>query len=564
MVASVDRGRTCAGDTCPDVRSCVEHLARLLAEPDEQEWHKHFADVGIPCDSSFIASVKRSASLCKRALLLYPEQGQLAISFNGGKDACVVLYLWIAVALAETSCGVQGLSQQTAIFFDSSDEFDGVRAFVLRIVKDLNLRMLVVEEKSFRKGMVDLVDGGVRAVVMGQRRGDPWMDDVDAFSPSTDGWPAFMRVNPIMNWSYGHVWTFLRGFRLPYCELYDEGYTSLGSVKSTFRNPSLRNLDGSYSPAYMLDDDDQERAGRMSRQVTAADAEAVEQNTSDTDTAMEPTASRKRSVSNVTNVKTAGLVVIGNELLNGKVHDSNSHFLCNALHKLGVTVSRIEVVPDDIDMIAKVIRGQSSTYDFVFTSGGIGPTHDDVTMAAAALAFGCPLVSNERLFALLQSRTNSNITACHKMAALPADASVEWLDDGNPWPIVSVQNVYIFAGMPCVLRSMFERAAHDGRFEGSRQFASASLCFDAEEAEILEALQQTVDLFPDVEIGSYPHAVTRDAACADADGKAPAPKLCRLTITFEAFDEQRVAEARRHLAAAAPACLLPAQGGTPQ
>ena len=77
-----------------------------------------------------------------------------------------------------------------------------------------------VESSSFKRGMGDLVDGGLKAVVMGQRRGDPWTEKVDAFSPSDPGWPAFMRANPILEWSYCNVWTFLRAFDLPYCILY--------------------------------------------------------------------------------------------------------------------------------------------------------------------------------------------------------------------------------------------------------------------------------------------------------------------------------------------------------
>ncbi|MEE8290122.1 MAG: molybdopterin-binding protein, partial [Candidatus Tectomicrobia bacterium] len=83
-------------------------------------------------------------------------------------------------------------------------------------------------------------------------------------------------------------------------------------------------------------------------------------------------------------VKTAGIVVIGNEILSGKVVDTNSPYLCQELHALGVDVRRIAVVPDDIAVIAEDVAAFSRTYDYVFTTGGVGPTHDDVTIEAAA------------------------------------------------------------------------------------------------------------------------------------------------------------------------------------
>ena len=129
-------------------------------------------------------------------------------------------------------------------------------------VRSLDLEMICMQHQSFRQGMESLVANNVKAVVMGQRSVDPWMAGVDAFTPSTQGWPAFMRINPIMKWSYHHVWDFLRVFGFPYCELYDRGYTSLGGVSDTWPNPALRRPDESYAPAYELEDGGRERDGR--------------------------------------------------------------------------------------------------------------------------------------------------------------------------------------------------------------------------------------------------------------------------------------------------------------
>ena len=91
----------------------------------------------------------------------------------------------------------------------------------------------------------------------------------------------------------------------------------------------------------------------------------------------------------------AGILVIGNEILSGKVIDTNSPFLCSELRALGVDVERIHVIPDVIETIAQNVREMSQSHDFVFTSGGVGPTHDDLTMDGVALAFQQPLELNK-------------------------------------------------------------------------------------------------------------------------------------------------------------------------
>eukprot|EP00440_Ansanella_granifera_P013439 gb/GFBE01014603.1/.p1 GENE.gb/GFBE01014603.1/~~gb/GFBE01014603.1/.p1 ORF type:complete len:284 (+),score=45.40 gb/GFBE01014603.1/:1-852(+) len=275
---SQDESTTCSQDSLPEDSCAVgsfgspalQKLVSVLREKDEEAQRQLLRDLGVT-DETFVPVLRRSCMLCRRGAQLYPRSQELAVSFNGGKDACVVLYLWLAsiaaMATAEEAEAEDNEPRcQQVIFFDSPDEFDSVRTFVKWVVRELGLKMVVVEAKSFRRGMEDLVAGGLRSVVMGQRRGDPWMDRVDAFSPSDDGWPAFMRINPIIDWSYSHIWAFLRVFELPYCHLYDEGYTSLGSVDSTRKNPALLRPDGSYAPAYEMTDGSLERAGRSGGQ----------------------------------------------------------------------------------------------------------------------------------------------------------------------------------------------------------------------------------------------------------------------------------------------------------
>lgn len=543
--------------------SLLKPLVDLLLEPSEEEQQRRLALRGVT-DSSFAPALRRSSLLCRRGAKLYPRSSELAVSFNGGKDACVVLYLWlasIAAAAAHNASEEDTLpAKQTVIFFDSPNEFESVRSFVAWVVQQLGLQMMVVEAKSFRQGMADLVDGGLRAVVMGQRRADPWMDKIDVFSPSDDGWPAFMRINPIIDWSYSHIWAFLRCFGLPYCSLYDEGYTSLGSMESTQKNPALLRPDGSYGAAHTLLDGSLERTGRVQPHAVKAEVNGasasnhIAKSCSPLSKLILPCSPALRAFKSAAvspSPRTAGIVVIGNEVLLGKVHDENAHYLSKQLHSCGVLVKSIEVIPDEVEAIARCVRRMASRCDFVFTSGGSGPTHDDVTMAGVAAAFDCHLIEDHRFYAMLvgHAQGSDREVSCRKMATVPEGATVEWPDDGNPWPLVVMRNVYMFAGMPSVFRTMFERASRDGRFTGSRHWVACSLWLDADEMEVADSLQRTVDAFLSVEIGSYPAL-----HCDDAENSAARRE--RLSISFEAFDPTQLQAAEQHFLDSLPPGIL--------
>ena len=103
----------------------------------------------------------------------------------------------------------------------------------------------------------------------------------------------------------------------------------------------------------------------------------------------------------------AGILVIGNEILSGKVVDSNSPYLCRELRALGVDVERIVTIPDVIDVIADHVRVMSASFDFVLSSGGIGPTHDDLTLEGVGAAFGRPLVDSESILMRLRRAINA-------------------------------------------------------------------------------------------------------------------------------------------------------------
>jgi molybdenum cofactor synthesis domain-containing protein len=198
---------------------------------------------------------------------------------------------------------------------------------------------------------------------------------------------------------------------------------------------------------------------------------------------------------------TAGILVIGTEILSGTVVDTNSPYLCRELRALGVDVERIITIPDVIDVIAEHVRMMSAAFDFVLTSGGIGPTHDDLTIDGVAAAFGRPLEDSHSILDRMRRALGSEPNASQrKMAQIPAGATL--LDAGDLWfPLVVVENVYIFPGIPELLRKKFESARE--RFRGV-PFVLKRVYVRSMESEIAEHLNALLKQFPELLLGSYP------------------------------------------------------------
>jgi molybdenum cofactor synthesis domain-containing protein len=189
-------------------------------------------------------------------------------------------------------------------------------------------------------------------------------------------------------------------------------------------------------------------------------------------------------------MSTAALLVIGNEILSGKVRDTNSPFLAVELRKLGVDLERIVTIPDVVETIARETRALSHAYDYVFTSGGIGPTHDDLTMDGIALAFERKIVLHQSMIDRMERYSDKPVNdAMRKMAMIPEGSEV--LDVGGLWfPVVVVENVHIFhsirdrfTGVPFHLKKFYVRE---------------------NESEIADILNALLRAFPDLMLGSYP------------------------------------------------------------
>jgi len=200
-------------------------------------------------------------------------------------------------------------------------------------------------------------------------------------------------------------------------------------------------------------------------------------------------------------VATAGILVIGNEILSGKVVDTNSPYLCRELRSLGVDVERVLVIPDDVALIAQETKAMHQAYDWVFTSGGIGPTHDDLTMDGVALAFGRKLVRSDSIAERIERAQGSAPNESQlKMAMVPEDALL--IDAGDLWfPVVVVENVYVFPGIPELLRKKFESVRE--RFRGVPVLLKR-VFVKRRESDIAAELNALLEQYPELMLGSYP------------------------------------------------------------
>ncbi|MFQ5916572.1 MAG: competence/damage-inducible protein A [Candidatus Binatia bacterium] len=199
--------------------------------------------------------------------------------------------------------------------------------------------------------------------------------------------------------------------------------------------------------------------------------------------------------------KTAGIIIIGNEVLSGKTQDTNSHFLCKELRSLGVEVQRILVIPDDIQLIGKEIVPFTQQWDLVFTTGGVGPTHDDVTMAGIAYGFGVKVIRHHDLERRLRERHGKNINQARlRMAEVPEGA--ELIGEGSLYaPVVQFHNIYIFPGIPKILQERFRVIKE--RFRETPFFLKMIYVKEGE-GVIASTLNDLLVDFPNLLLGSYP------------------------------------------------------------
>ncbi|MGH7262996.1 MAG: competence/damage-inducible protein A [Candidatus Rokuibacteriota bacterium] len=199
--------------------------------------------------------------------------------------------------------------------------------------------------------------------------------------------------------------------------------------------------------------------------------------------------------------KTAGIVLIGNEILSGKINEANAAFLCRELRGLGVEVRKIAVIPDELEAIRQEVAQFAAAYDYVFTSGGVGPTHDDVTIEGVSQAMGGAVVRDARLVALLEGFYKGNLNAARlKMAEVPEGAEL-LAGDSLTFPAIVIRNVYVLPGVPEIFRQKFE--AIKERFREA-PFYLRSVFLRMGEGLLADFLNDLLKAYPLLLLGSYP------------------------------------------------------------
>lgn len=199
--------------------------------------------------------------------------------------------------------------------------------------------------------------------------------------------------------------------------------------------------------------------------------------------------------------KTAGILIIGSEVLSGKVVDENSPYLARELRSLGVDVRRIVTVPDELPVIVEVVRDMAGKHDLVFTTGGVGPTHDDVTIAAIAEAFDRRLVRHPSLEAALRRHYGAEITVAQlRMAEIPDGSRLLGAEEFR-LPIVACENVFIFPGIPETVQRKFARIREQFR---EAPYVLRRIYLQCDEGDIAADLYETIERFPSLQLGSYP------------------------------------------------------------
>jgi molybdenum cofactor synthesis domain-containing protein len=202
---------------------------------------------------------------------------------------------------------------------------------------------------------------------------------------------------------------------------------------------------------------------------------------------------------------TAALAVIGDEILSGRTQDKNVAQVALWLNQHGIRLAEVRIVPDDTTRIAETVNELRAAHDYLFTTGGIGPTHDDITVDAMAAAFGVPVVVHPEARKILEDyyrdRPGGLTEARLRMARVPEGAELI-ANPSSGAPGVRMGNVFILAGVPYIAASMLE--ALTGKLEGGLPIVSVTVGARAPESDVADLLRETEAANPGVAIGSYP------------------------------------------------------------
>ena len=234
-------------------------------------------------------------------------------------------------------------------------------------------------------------------------------------------------------------------------------------------------------------------------------------------------------------MRTAAALIIGNELLSGKIAEGNLVVLARTLRPLGILLRRVVMILDEIDVIAHEVKELAATHDVVFTSGGVGPTHADLTIEGVGRAFGAGVVIAPELDTLLRSYYGERITEGHLLMARVPEGARLVTNGSVQWPTVVMKNVWVLPGVPEIFKMKMALVRED--LGSDTPFLTMAVFTDLDEGQIKELLDRVVAAHAGVEIGSYP--------------KWDDPEY-KTKLTFDGTDFDRVRAARDEFAAGLP------------
>ena len=242
----------------------------------------------------------------------------------------------------------------------------------------------------------------------------------------------------------------------------------------------------------------------------------------------------------------AAVLIIGNEILSGRTQDTNLAYLATKLNEYGIQIHEARVVPDIEAAIVEAVNALRHRYDYLFTTGGIGPTHDDITADCVAKAFGVPLVVNEEIAAMLRKRPSPPevMESRMRMARIPEGGDLVRNPLGPPG--FTIGNVYVMAGIPQVMQAMI--GALDGHLRRGETICSRSVTAHLSEGQIARPLGDIQNRYPHIDLGSYPFyrkdvygttLVMRGSVEADLDAMLDEVRQMIVTLGGTPLNEER-------------------------
>jgi molybdenum cofactor synthesis domain-containing protein len=243
------------------------------------------------------------------------------------------------------------------------------------------------------------------------------------------------------------------------------------------------------------------------------------------------------------NTVNACVLIIGNEILSGRTQDANLPFLARGLEEVGIRLREARVIPDDAGVIAASVNEVRRAYDYVFTTGGIGPTHDDITAQCVADAFGVPLILHPEAKRLLETHyPPGQLNEARLRMAMVPEGAILLPNPISRAPGFQIANVFVLPGVPSIMQGIFEQLKY--RLVGGDKVLSRSVSCQLSEGALAEDLGGLQNRCPDVEIGSYPYFRRGDFG---------------VTLVLRGTDRERLAAATEELKA-----LIRRLGGDPQ